>query len=69
MVSEETAKRIADALERLAAAVEANPWMRVPTPPQPVSFDPNRCGYCGGHHGLGMMCPKLVPGNISNSAG
>jgi hypothetical protein len=57
MVSEHTARRVADALERLIVLLE-----RLPATAPPVS--PNswgKCLYCGGYHGEGMMCPKLRP--------
>lgn len=53
-VSEDTAKRIADALERLAKVMEGDPAI----PPMP---DPNRCMKCGFVHGPNAPCPPLTP--------
>ena len=57
MVSEETAKRIADALERLADAAErelANDQKQAELPAQ------TGCWYCGADHG-GLGCPAITP--------
>lgn len=62
-MTEQEAKRIADALERIASMMERSGWFQ-PTVPLPhiyQPFDPNRCGYCGGYHGSNVMCPKLAP--------
>lgn len=57
-VSEDTAKRIADALERLAKVMEGDPVI----PPMPqANPDPNRCVMCGFVHGPYIQCPKFVP--------
>jgi hypothetical protein len=63
MISEETAQRIAAALERLAQAIEQRPM--VPAPFVPIApHDPYRCMYCGAHHG-GGACPHLKPTAMS----
>jgi len=64
MISEDSARRIAEALERLAAAIEAHARHATePTPPgrAPLTFDLNRCAYCGGLHHGGLPCPLLAP--------
>jgi hypothetical protein len=59
MVSEHTARRVADALERLIVLLERLP---ATAPPQPdfTGFG-TRCGMCGGFHGSGVICPALKP--------
>jgi len=60
MVSEETAKRIAKALERLADAAERQQIDYRGSPLQPP-LNPGQCYYCGGYHN-GLQCPSLRPG-------
>ena len=63
MVTEETARRVADALERLERVLERleHPAyvLAAPVP----HFDLRKCAYCGGEHG-GLSCPKLAPISI-----
>lgn len=59
MISEETAKRIAQALERLADAVERQPVAYQGYWAQPIKpLEPGQCGVCGGYHG-GLSCPTF----------
>lgn len=62
IVSEETARRIADELKRLADILDRQQPI-MPSYPQryPLVEDPNRCWNCGGYHGNNMPCPRLAP--------
>ena len=59
----DTDKRIIDALERIAKALESIATLSMSHPPGfNPGFDPNRCPFCNGpSHGLGEMCPRLMP--------
>lgn len=62
IVTEETAKRIADSLERLEKLLKPG----TPAPPMryfepPSSRSQNRCAHCHGFHGNGLACPFLAP--------
>jgi len=51
------AKRIADALERIANYLETrqqSPQKPSPQYTTPPVYDPHRCQICGGYHGDGM---------------
>lgn len=64
IISDDTAKQLTRAIERLARALEG---AKVPQRQQechpgiPAGYDQNRCGFCGSNHGNGLPCPILSP--------
>ena len=66
MVSDETAQRIAVALERLVTVLQQIELVAInPRPHLRVVPDPNQCPLCGITHLPGVVCPKLMPQTIA----
>jgi hypothetical protein len=54
-------QEVAEWKNRFDLLLKREPIPVITGPMPPLLPDPNQCSFCGGWHGAGMPCPKMVP--------